>query len=170
MKIFLLRFPHLGQSIFEMLDDENLVKCKEVSKPWSFFMDQERFFWKRIIKKLVGDYDDFQKAWNLALKNADVEILKELGCVVKSFYSIHPSQCFDKENCKHRAIPFSPLHLCVGFGTITLCKFLLSIAEDNNQKNKADHGWTPLHEAAQEGHLENYSDIINHLSAKKSSQ
>ena len=44
------------------------------------------------------------------------------------------------------------------------------ISEDKNPNNKADHGWTPLHEAAQEGHLENYSDIINHLSAKKSSQ
>ena len=55
-----------------MLDDENLVKCKEVSKSWSFFMDGERFFWKRIIKKLVGAYDDFQKAWNVALKNANI--------------------------------------------------------------------------------------------------
>jgi hypothetical protein len=96
-----------------MLDDENLVKCKEVCKSWSFFMDGERFFWKQIIKKLVGDYDDFQKAWKVALKNADIEILKELGCVVKSFYSIHPSQCLDKENCKHRAIPiFSFTFVC----------------------------------------------------------
>ena len=55
-----------------MLDDETLVKCKEVSKSWSFFMDGERFFWKRIIKKLVGAYDDFQKAWNVAMKNANI--------------------------------------------------------------------------------------------------
>ena len=84
MKTFLLRFPHLGQGIFEILDDENIVKCKEVSKSWSFFMDGERFFWKRIIKKLIKTYDDFQKSWNMALKNADVEMLKELGCVVKN--------------------------------------------------------------------------------------
>ena len=127
MKIFLLRFPHLGQSIFEMLDDENLVKCKEVSKSWSFFMDGERFFWKRIIKKLVGDYDDFQKAWKVTLKKANIEILKELGCVVKNFLSIHPSKCFIKGNCKHRLISFSPLHLCAEFGSVLLCKFLLTI-------------------------------------------
>ena len=60
MKNFLLRFPHLGQGIFEILDDENIVKCKEVSKSWSFFMDGERFFWKKIIKKLIKNYDDFE--------------------------------------------------------------------------------------------------------------
>ena len=146
MKNFLLRFPHLGQGIFEILDDENIVKCKEVSKSWSFFMDGERFFWKKIIKKLIKNYDDFQKSWNMALKNADIKILKELGCVVKNFLSIHPSKCFDKENCKHRSIPFSPLHLCAEFGSILLCKFLLTILEDKNPINKADHGWTPLHD------------------------
>jgi len=141
MKNFLIRFPHLGQGIFEILDDESLAKCKGVSKSWSFFMDGERFFWKKIIQKLIKNYDDFQKSWNIAVKNADVEMLKELGCVVKNFLSIHPSKkCLDKENCKHRSIPFSPLHLCAEVGSVLLCKFLLTILEDKNPINKADHG------------------------------
>ena len=163
MRDFLLRFPHLGQSIFEIVGDVNLIKCKTVSRSWSTYMDEERFFWKQIIKKLVHDYDDFQKDWNVAMKKSDIEMLKELGCAVKKFLSVHPTQCFDEEKCKHRTIPFSPLHLCAETGLVSLCKFLLPISEDKNPKNKADDGWTPIHEAAQEGHLEVYKELVNHL-------
>ena len=79
MRDFLLRFPHLGQSIFEIVGDENLTKCKTVRRSWSSYMDEERFFWKQIIKKLVHDYDDFRKDWNVAMKKSDIEMLKELG-------------------------------------------------------------------------------------------
>ena len=166
MRDFLLRFPHLGQSIFEIVGDVNLIKCKTVSRSWSTYMDEERFFWKQIIKKLVHDYDDFQKDWNVAMKKSDIEMLKELGCAVKKFLSVHPTQCFDEEKCKHRTIPFSPLHLCAETGLVSLCKFLLPISEDKNPKNKADDGWTPIHEAAQEGHLEVYKELVNHLKDK----
>ena len=129
-------------------------------------MDQERFFWKRIIKKLIHDYDDFRMDWNVAMKESDNEMLKELGFAVKKFLSLHPTQCFAEENYKHRTIPFFPLHLCAEIGLVSVCKFLLPISEDKNPKNKADDDRTPIHEAAQEGHLEVHKEVINHLKDK----
>ena len=43
-----LRFPHLGIQIFEKLDDKNLAKCKEVTRSWSNFIDNENLPRKRI--------------------------------------------------------------------------------------------------------------------------
>ena len=122
---FLLRFPHLGQSVFENLDDKNLVKCKEMSRSWSFYMDRERFFWKRIIKKLIYNYDDFHDAWNNALKEGDNKTIKELGLAVKRSLTINPLQ-----------ISVSPLHLCAEFGLISPCRYLLLFLKDKNPKNK----------------------------------
>ena len=165
--IFFLRFPHLVQSIFEILDDENLIKCKTVSRSWSSYMDEERFFWKRIIKKLVHDYDDFRKEWIVAMKKADIEMIKELGCAVQKIFSGHSSQCVDKENCKHLTIQISPLYLCAEFGLVTLCKFLLPISEDKNPKNKAADGWTtPIHVAAAKGNVEVYEELMNYVKDK----
>ena len=37
-----LRFSHIGEQIFDQLDDENLVKCREVSRPWQNLIDSAK--------------------------------------------------------------------------------------------------------------------------------
>ena len=81
------RFPGLAARIFDSLDDEILVKSKTVSRSWSEFTDNEVFFFRRIIKKLIVDYEDFKETWKLVMKKADIEMLKELSLAVKDFLS-----------------------------------------------------------------------------------
>ena len=57
------RFPGLAEKIFDRLDDESLVNSRTVSRSWSEFTENEMFFLKRIIEKLIGDYEDFQETW-----------------------------------------------------------------------------------------------------------
>ena len=141
------RFPGLAARIFNSLDDENLVKSKTVSRSWSEFSDNEVFFSRRIIKKLIVDYEDFKETWKLVMKKADIDMLKELSLAVKDFLSKHPERC---EDCNHRALSHSPLHIGAEAGHVTLCEFILKITNDKNPKLKnGDIGWTPLHEAAQ---------------------
>ena len=45
------RFPHIGQQIFEELDNKNLTKCREVCKSWQTFIDNENITWNRILMK-----------------------------------------------------------------------------------------------------------------------
>jgi hypothetical protein len=45
-----LRFPHLSENIFDLLDNKSLADCKEVSKAWYFYLDAQTFLQPRIIK------------------------------------------------------------------------------------------------------------------------
>ena len=46
------RFPHLGQQIFEKLDDDNLAKCRKVSRTWKMSLDNQKLLSIRIIQNL----------------------------------------------------------------------------------------------------------------------
>ena len=50
MDKFCKRFPHLAGRIFDLVDDENLNRCKEISGEVLEYLEKERFFWIRIIK------------------------------------------------------------------------------------------------------------------------
>ena len=158
------RFPGLAARIFDSLDDENLVNCKTVSRSWSEFTENEVFFFRRIIRKLIVDYEDFKETWKLVMKRADIEMLKELSLAVKDFLSKHPGRC---EDCNHRGLSHSPLHIGAYAGHVVLCKFILKITNDKNPKLKnEDIGWTPLHGAAQCGHLLICRMIMNEIEDK----
>ena len=75
----LLRFPHLGQQIFEQLDSNMLARCVEVKRPWQKFIEDEKlqilsntmlkqFLGKKDLKKLEREvqtvYDKYPQEWN----------------------------------------------------------------------------------------------------------
>ena len=159
------RFPGLAARIFDSLDDENLANCKIVSRSWSEFTDNEVFFFRRIIKKLIVDYEDFKETWKLVMKKADIEMLKELSLAVKDFLSTHPERC---EDCNHRVLSHSPLHIAAEAGHVALCEFILKITKDKNPGMKMDNfeGWTPLHVAAHCGHMLICSMIMDEIQDK----
>ena len=76
-------FPGLAEKIFNSLDDENLVNSKTVSRSWSVFTNNEVFYPKRIIIKLIGGYEDFKETWKLVMKKADIEMTKQLAFAAK---------------------------------------------------------------------------------------
>ena len=149
-------FPGLAAKIFDTLDDENLVNSKTVSRSWSEFTENEMFYQRRIIKKLIRGQEDFKDTWKLVMKKADIEMTKELASAVKYlmyFLSKHPG-----DDHTWRTQPFSPLHIgaeaAASNGELSLCEFILKVTKDKNPKLKTfDIGWTPLHGAAQNGHL-----------------
>ena len=49
----LLRFPHLGESIFEQLDNESLAKSREVCNFWKIFINDQKLPWIRMIKRYI---------------------------------------------------------------------------------------------------------------------
>ena len=42
MENFLLQFPTVSEEIFKQLDNESLIKCKKVGRPWKNFLDQNK--------------------------------------------------------------------------------------------------------------------------------
>ena len=51
MEIFCVRFPIASKMVLNDLDNTSLLKTKEASSKVSEFLDKDRFFWIRILKK-----------------------------------------------------------------------------------------------------------------------
>ena len=49
MEEVLLRFPHIGEQVFEELGDENLIQCLSVSRNWKNLLEDCKFLWIRMI-------------------------------------------------------------------------------------------------------------------------
>ena len=54
-----MRFPHLGEKVFECLDNETVVTCKSVGRTLNVFLDNEKIFWIRCLQTYVVDYSFF---------------------------------------------------------------------------------------------------------------
>ena len=111
-----MRVPNVAKEIFNNLNDEDLIKSKEASRIWSTFMNEEIFFWKRIITKLIGGYIDFKETWKIVLKKAGLNRTKELANTVKFFLSKHPSQQCEDDRCSH----FSTSYCCRSWANIPM--------------------------------------------------
>ena len=53
MEEVLLRFSHLGEGIFDLLDEKTLQKCRKVGRTWKRFIEDpnQKLLWIQIIKK-----------------------------------------------------------------------------------------------------------------------
>ena len=52
------RFPHLGEAIFDQVDDKTLINCRKMSQIWCQIIDGQRNTWLRLLKKYIGKFDD----------------------------------------------------------------------------------------------------------------
>ena len=141
---FLLRFPGIGQDIFNKLDNQNVTKCKEVSHLWNNFLKQSKFVWIRIIHTHQNYYIAFKEDWRLVLTRIPLETAKELAIAVEKFgkikSAIHPSNLTKTSNPTSPALPilqtfdnqYSPAHIVAGSGSISLWERIAERLADSN--------------------------------------
>ena len=60
----LSKIPDLGDKIFRELDNQSLVKCKEVQSLWYNFINEEKVLWFRMIQNYIGDVHEFSTVWS----------------------------------------------------------------------------------------------------------
>ena len=144
MEEILSRFPDIAEDIFESLDDESLVRCKETSRSISSFMEEDTKFWKRIIRKYLHNINfpssTFKKSWEtlMDMKQTRPEMIKELGQAVQHYLNEHEGlqsegNCFEaslfqgrKKPCSHREHSLPPLHVAAEAGNTLLYKFIVA--------------------------------------------
>ena len=73
------RFPHVSQRILKNLDDQSLIRSKEATRLIAKFLENEKFYWIRIIKKHDKNFEGFQESWKEVLGNSPVDIVKQLA-------------------------------------------------------------------------------------------
>ena len=148
-KKFIARFPEMAEQIFNELNNEDLIKSKEVDKAWCDLIDQ-RLVWKRMIQSSTKHDNDFKFEFNLGLKKMPSDILKEFALV-----------CF---KAKWFNLGFSPLHIIAFCGDLLLYKYILEKSSDKNPKIRTEElgGAAPIHVAALYNNLEIVKFCIEH--------
>ena len=137
-----LRIPHILEQINELLDDESLIKCKEVSRIiCSIIQNQKsgKFLTTRMIQCYVKNPGEFSTDWRTIFQKLPAERLSEFGILVKDFYKGFPSR-FDNS--------WSPMHIAAERGHLDYCKFIAKVSYTKIYK------LSPLLFSAQAGHLE----------------
>ena len=155
MEEVLLRFPQLGQKIFKLLSNENLIKCKSVCRSWNLFITNEKFYKKRkqvFCENLQKTLDKHGNTFlHKAAKNGDLQKCK---LVIDNVESKNPVNNHGD----------TPLHKAAMKGHLDICKLIIEKVEDKNPAKK--YGGTPLHEVAYNGHIDICKLIIEKVADK----
>ena len=159
MNEILRRFQHIGEQIFEELDNESFAKCRKADRSWKTFIDSQKFLWIRIIRFCSLDSIEPLKK---ILKQTKLNVVKELAeeALGLCFSKFDDNKEFELRRRKAGHI----LYFAARIGYEDFFK------EENiskfNEKNPENlFGHTPLHFAAQNGHLSICQLIIQNLKA-----
>ena len=79
MENVLLRFPHLAEQICQELGNQDLIKCKELSRSWKEFVEDQKFYWIRMIIWITTCFIPKRDILEHLLKNSNGEVVKKIG-------------------------------------------------------------------------------------------
>ena len=123
----LIRFPVIGQKIFKELDNKNLAKCRNVSKFWQHFLDNDSLLWKRRIEKYAQNQVKFNENWKLVTSKVPLKILKKLAIGTENF--------FTGQNALQKS-QYSPLHVVAEQGMAKLYKYICLLYTSPSPRDK----------------------------------
>ena len=174
------RIPQVCAKIFGLVNDQSLIKCKEASRVIYNVLENERFFWIRIIQAHEARLQD---SWKKVVVKTQLAIIKEFAASVQQHFraDYSPSQpvtplCIaasvcNSELCKYVAARTEDyknednLHTAIGDG-YKYESFKLILENVHNKNPRNDFGVTPLHQAAREGYFEICNLIIENVAEK----
>ena len=152
METLILRFPHLCEMIFDNLDNQSLFNCKVVSKVWSIYIGEQKFYGIRSIKETVKQFYKLSKPWFEVFKKANTENILELRNCFNQFQK-EGRQIYNKFNKE-----VTPLHVCASAGNILLYEAIHKLAE--NKQPRTEDGFEPVFYSIKEGNVEMTEFII----------
>ena len=192
MEEICLRFPHISEQIFEILDDTTLVQCKEADRTLNNcinYMKAGKFPWLRIIHKYIkfSDFDTnlrdiwktflFEKRLDNHFSGTDTK-LKEFAMAAFKFFDYFPTlthlhltalnghlkmyQFMSKNTILQDYNDITPLHLAAANGHLELVEYITKQQVLKRTPTMND-GTTPLHLAAKYGHFEVCEFICNNM-------
>ena len=188
MESIISKIPDLGDKIFMELDNESLVKCKEVQRAWYNFINEEKGLWFKMIQNYIGDVNGFSTAWRKVLRRVPVEFTMQIAIATQQFYAeyeIHSqtspihvgvSEYGSLELYKEMMAQLAdmnpqnlfgnihPLLVAAQSGQFEICKHIIGKLRDKNPAGC--NGVTPLYEAAQYGHYEICKLIVSNVDDK----
>ena len=95
MEEVLVRFPHIGNQVFQQLDNEDLIKCRKISPSWNEFIGNQKLPWIRMIKKYLHELEFNKKIleeWRKFVKSYNVATLQQIAIKVERFFQDNPDE------------------------------------------------------------------------------
>ena len=108
MENLCLRIPMLGKKILNLVSNETLVNVKEASRINNFFLENERFYWLRIINRYNCLMGELRQLWREVVSRTPTDLIKELAVAVFLFPQIM--------KMKYQNQTFSPLEFIQKIG------------------------------------------------------
>ena len=109
-----IRFPHIGQEIFNELDNKDLAKCRAISQSWRKFIDEEKISWNRILSKY--SLRNGQSHLHIAALTGQYDVYLKLAEIQRDK---NPRD--EKEK--------TPLHFAAERGHFSICEWIISKVE-----------------------------------------
>ena len=181
MEEVLARFPHLGENIFQKLNSESLINCKEVNRTFKNFMKVEKSSYLRAIEWFTNCSEPLMRKI-VKKSGAAIIILSILREIFGNFIR------GTKQNSKYlQYLLNTPLHLAADRGQLGAYQLIMENVDNKNPINSitdemrwkymkrrdvyelGSHGITPLHLAAKNGHLSVCKLIIENVFDKNPS-
>lgn len=188
----LISTPDVAVQIFDFLDDKSLCKCREVSKYWCNFLDENKFYWRRVTKRHPG--------WQEFLSTIDSPTTLNLG---KSFLKLLKDEHWSFSRCRPcHPIFFSiyhddfdlfqqmiaifpnfqdlvfekvccgelyPFHYAAALGRMRFVEFFFQICLQEMAVPVTEDNETPLHLAAKFGQFDAVvllEDVMGHINGR----
>ena len=158
MEVLNIRFPHLSEMIFDHLDNHSLANCNVVSKAWSIYIGEQKFYGIRIIKETVKKFHRLSQPWFEVFKKANTENIVELKSCLNHFHKVRKQKRHGVFNCNKEV---TPLHVSAGAGNILLYESIHKFAK--NKQPKTEHGFEPVIYAINKSHEEMAVFIIQRM-------
>ena len=167
MEEVLSRFGHLGQNVFEKLDDLTLLKCKEVTRTWKTFIDVEKIAVLRVVEIKSNAPRAFIKK---ILNRLDSDSAKQFADDVCRIYGYFPSGT--GEINPWNSPTSTTLHYAIRNEHWLICELIIGNFLDKNPTidpiglYSCKHTKTLLHLAAENGEIELCKLIVPHIEVK----
>jgi ankyrin repeat protein len=158
MEVLTMRFSHLSEMIFDHLDNHSLANCKVVSKAWSIYIGEKKFYGIRIIKETVKKFYTLSQPWFEVFKKANTENIIELKSCLDHFYELTKQKHHGVFKCNKEV---TPLHVSAGAGNSLLYETIHKFAK--NKQPKTEDGFEPVIYAINRSHEEMAVFIIKRM-------
>ena len=85
MDVIIKRFPFLNYMVLKNLDDQSLMKSKQANRKIARFLENERFYMIRILKKYSKNYEGLEESWKEVIYRAPINVIKQLAIATNNF-------------------------------------------------------------------------------------